>query len=79
MGFSGTGATHKNEIIRLIHETAGCELLNVRFFQKTFFLLIGCRNCVKLALKNGGVNPFFYANKKRPVMALSFVSKLSAL
>ena len=42
-------------------------------------LLIGCRNCVKLALKNGGVNPFFYANKKRPVMALSFVSKLSAL
>jgi len=42
-------------------------------------VLIGCRNCVKLALKNGGVNPFFYANKKRPVMALSFVSKLSAL
>lgn len=42
-------------------------------------LLIGCRNCVKLALKYGGVNPLFYANKKRPVTALSFVSKLSAL
>jgi hypothetical protein len=37
MGFSGTGATHKNEVIRLIHETAGCELFNVRLFQKAFF------------------------------------------
>jgi hypothetical protein len=42
-------------------------------------VLIGFMNRVKLALKYGGVNPLIYANKKRPVMALSLVSKLSAL
>jgi len=41
-------------------------------------VLIGCRNCVKLALKYGGVKPLI-GHKKRPISALSFNLKLSAL
>jgi hypothetical protein len=42
-------------------------------------VLVGFKNRVKLAFKTGGVKPLIFANKKRPVTAFGFVSKMGAL